>query len=91
MSMSLAISGTIFLQGLDEGVWKRSLSDILGVNELGNRNEELGIKVYPNPATNYIELGIRNEELGIKRDKYVLTLRNIEGQEVLRKMWNLHG
>ncbi len=53
-----------------------------GINEMKNENGEL--RVYPNPARNYIniELGIRNEDLGIQKNKFVLTLRNIEGQEV---------
>ena len=43
------------------------VADILGVNELRNRNGEKGVKVYPNPATNYIKIAesgirIRNKQ-----------------------------
>lgn len=48
---SLYITGGYVLAGTNvEGIWKRNLSDILDVNEIGNRKEELGIKISPNPV-----------------------------------------
>ena len=52
---SLAISGGyIFAGTYRTGVWKRSLSDILGVNEVGGQKSEVGIEVYPNPANSLL-------------------------------------
>ena len=46
-------------------------------------NKGLGIKVYPNPATSYINIETKTRTK--TRTKYVLTLRNIEGQEVAKE------
>jgi hypothetical protein len=35
-------------------IFSYSLNNSTRVNELGNKNEELGIMVYPNPATSYV-------------------------------------
>ncbi len=51
---SFVISDGYIFAGTDEGVWKRSLKDILGVNELRNENGELSINVSPNPGNSLI-------------------------------------
>lgn len=48
---SLAISGAdIFAGTIGNGVWKRSLSEMIEINELSIKNERLKINVYPNPV-----------------------------------------
>jgi hypothetical protein len=44
---------------VDGGVWKRLISELItGINEIENKN----IKIYPNPATDFVKLKIENYE-----------------------------
>lgn len=79
---SLAISKTYLYAGTSAtGVWKRAISDITGVNGLEVNNYELKVKFYPNPTANYIIIENKNNNT----NKYILTLRNIEGQEIFNE------
>jgi hypothetical protein len=84
---ALAISvDTIYAETIGGGVWKRALSEMTGIYELGIRNEELGIKIYPNPASDLITINKNSPSLSPGPNKYVLTLRNIQGQDISYKL-----
>jgi hypothetical protein len=53
-----------------------------GINEPKVQSSMFNVQCYPNPATNYITISQRNAK-SEKPNKYVLTLRNIEGQKLL--------
>jgi len=56
---SLAISETFIFAGLTEkGVWKRPLSEIVGIEEITSKN---GMAIYPNPAADFFTLKIDND------------------------------
>ena len=61
---SLIISGNNIFAGTEgSGVWKRPLSEILGVNETENK---IGVTISPNPATEKVILtGARMEQIEI--------------------------
>jgi len=68
---ALLVSGSYLYAGTGyhSGVWKRSLSEIMGITELDKLND---IDIYPNPATDllYIEFSPNSE----------IQILNIEGQ-----------
>ena len=48
----LSVSGGNIFAGINgEGVWKRSLSDILGINQLQGNKSDVSINVSPNPVS----------------------------------------
>ena len=73
---SLGISGTYLYAGTDlNGVWKRSLSEITGVNEI---NTSKNMNVYPNPASNLITLNFDRPN----NQKITLNFYNLIGELV---------
>ena len=51
MIISLSVNGNyIFASTLNKGIWRRPLSDMVGINELQHTKPE-AIRVFPNPAT----------------------------------------
>jgi photosystem II stability/assembly factor-like uncharacterized protein len=70
----------IFAGTWGDGIWRRSIADFgLKVKDISNTN--LKFQIYPNPTSNYLNLKSQNT----KPEKYILTIMNIEGQEVLSK------
>ena len=52
---ALAISGdTIFAGTIGEGVWKRPLSEMLGINEILNPKSQILISIFPNPVNSML-------------------------------------
>jgi hypothetical protein len=77
--MSLAIIGSnIYAGTYGSGVWKRPLSEILDVNEIESRNEELELIVYPNPVKH---LSIISYQLPTK-SRINLSIFDLTGRQV---------
>jgi hypothetical protein len=73
---SLAIKGdTIYAGTWGQGVWKRSLSQMTGIEEL--KNNASNISVYPNPATNNFTI----ESL----QKATIEILNTQGQTIFQQ------
>ena len=69
----LGISGTYLYAGSDvNGVWRRPLSEITGVNEI-NTSENMA--VYPNPASDLITLSFDRTN----NQKIILNVYNVIG------------
>jgi hypothetical protein len=73
---SLGVSGAYLYAGTNaDGVWKRSLSEITGVNEI---NANKNVNIYPNPASNLITLNFDRTN----NQKITLNFYNVMGELV---------
>lgn len=71
--LSLAIVGGYLLVGTtSEGVWKRSLSEMTGINEI---NKSSSITIFPNPAFDIVTLNIDN----VSNFDLILNIYNVVG------------
>ena len=78
----LVVNGSYVFAGTNNGnsggVWKRSLSEITGVNELRNGNGELRIKVYPNPANSLLVVSYSL----LEKTKIDISICDVTGRKV---------
>ncbi len=81
---TLLISGNYIFAGTTGWVWKRLLSEMSGIEEI---NENKGLIVFPNPAINDITI----EKPNTKEQSYIVSIKNIQEQEVLSDKVNFTG
>jgi len=75
----LAINGTNIYAGTANGnVWKRPLSEIIGIDELLNNNN---ISIYPNPVVD--KINIIKQSTNTKNN--LLSIYNMQGQLIIRR------
>lgn len=75
----------LFAGVANEGVWYRSLSEILGINEQQISNSELLTEIYPNPASNFIIIKNKKTNSNLNPELSRITIKNLNGQELLTK------
>lgn len=67
---SLVVSGTNLFAGSNKGVWKRPLSEMVGIKDISSSS--IKINIYPNPATTNITIECSKQA--------VIEILNVQGQ-----------
>lgn len=77
---SLSVIGTNVFVGFGNfGIWKRPLSEMTGIEEVGSGGEQVAVSVYPNPASNKLNFKIENGKTAI------IELYDIMGKQLLQQ------
>ena len=76
----LVDAGTVYVGTGGAGVWKRSVSEIVGTHEIAFNNDD--IVIYPNPTTSRVTLSFRKNVNETK----TITLLNCTGQKIFQQL-----